>query len=731
MAVMEIQALPLGFRFHPTDEELIRHYLKGKITGTIRAEAEVIPEIDVCKCEPWDLPDKSLIRSDDPEWFFFAPKDRKYPNGSRSNRATEAGYLKATGKDRVIKSKGDKKKQHMIGMKKTLVFHRGRAPKGERTGWIMHEYRTTEPDFESGEQGGYVLYRLFRKQEEKSERPSLDEMDRSGNSPSPSHSIPDNNEPKEEANTPLNKEFQEPALHESPIDLPGSTIESQAAPITRWLADRTDDMATNEANISHMTLHGLVDGGAKASPSVGALAQLIDSQKNIRDIDELAPFPSTELSLEDFFFGDFEAFGNFDGNTNPPDPLEEFLNQTLADPDDHSSTTSKVQCDSDTEILPTEFENNMMMQGEFIDDQNMLENINFLPDETNPQLSALYENALLLPYDSTDQDVLSMDSGAESLQELFNSMDDLNGKKDGWNNEPVLPGIGFSAIPWQSQSNVHPNYLFSHQGNAPRRLRLQESLFANVERGDECEDEESGIVTSNYADEDAEESAEEKDIPSVGDEAESTGITIQRRRHAPTASYGDDAECTGIIIQRRRHAPTASYEDDAESTGTTIQGWRHASTASSNSSFTQQGAAVRRLLLQVDINAETCSSIDSSSSCIIHKIESESECNIEKAEKAEIEEHAGTNLAEGVDLSGICHDCAQKDIPEHDAKSVVRLRKTAEGSGKEKKQEGGLDPHLTKRAPGKKKGSFPVYFIWLVLLVALLLLISLGIYGWI
>jgi hypothetical protein len=53
---MALWALPVGFRFHPTDEELVSHYLKGKITGQINSEAEVIPEIDICKCEPWDLP---------------------------------------------------------------------------------------------------------------------------------------------------------------------------------------------------------------------------------------------------------------------------------------------------------------------------------------------------------------------------------------------------------------------------------------------------------------------------------------------------------------------------------------------------------------------------------------------------------------------------------------------------------------------------------------------------
>lgn len=78
------------------------------------------------------------------EWYFFSHKDKKYPTGTRTNRATTAGFWKATGRDKAIYLSNSKR----IGMRKTLVFYTGRAPHGQKTDWIMHEYRLDDNNAE-------------------------------------------------------------------------------------------------------------------------------------------------------------------------------------------------------------------------------------------------------------------------------------------------------------------------------------------------------------------------------------------------------------------------------------------------------------------------------------------------------------------------------------------------------------------------------------------------------
>ncbi|XP_042445529.1 NAC domain-containing protein 68-like [Zingiber officinale] len=153
--------LPPGFRFHPTDEELVVHYLCRKAAGQY-LPAPIIAEVDLYKHDPWELPDKALFGQK--EWYFFTPRDRKYPNGSRPNRAAGKGYWKATGADKpVVPKEGNT----TVGIKKALVFYSGKAPQGTKTDWIMHEYRLA--DAKRGHNKGslrlddWVLCRLYNK----------------------------------------------------------------------------------------------------------------------------------------------------------------------------------------------------------------------------------------------------------------------------------------------------------------------------------------------------------------------------------------------------------------------------------------------------------------------------------------------------------------------------------------------------------------------------------------
>ncbi|KAL8256600.1 hypothetical protein R6Q59_031667 [Mikania micrantha] len=150
---------PPGFRFHPTDEELVLYYLKRKICRR-SLKPDIIGEVDVYKWDPAELPGLSKLKTGDRQWFFFSPRDRKYPNGGRSSRATMNGYWKATGKDRIIK-----RKISPAGIKKTLVYYQGRAPSGLRTDWVMHEYTLDEEELKRCPivQEHFALYKVFKK----------------------------------------------------------------------------------------------------------------------------------------------------------------------------------------------------------------------------------------------------------------------------------------------------------------------------------------------------------------------------------------------------------------------------------------------------------------------------------------------------------------------------------------------------------------------------------------
>lgn len=54
--------VPPGFRFHPTDEELVGYYLRKKVASK-RIDLDVIKDVDLYKIEPWDLQGNSSYKA--------------------------------------------------------------------------------------------------------------------------------------------------------------------------------------------------------------------------------------------------------------------------------------------------------------------------------------------------------------------------------------------------------------------------------------------------------------------------------------------------------------------------------------------------------------------------------------------------------------------------------------------------------------------------------------------
>lgn len=130
-----------GFRFYPTEEELVSFYLQNKLLDGSRQDLDrVIPVLHIYDFSPWDLPRYAgeFCRGDPEQWFFFIPRQDKEARGGRPNRLTSSGHWKATGSPAFVYSSHDNR---VMGMKRTMVFYKGRAPNGTKTEWKMNEYK--------------------------------------------------------------------------------------------------------------------------------------------------------------------------------------------------------------------------------------------------------------------------------------------------------------------------------------------------------------------------------------------------------------------------------------------------------------------------------------------------------------------------------------------------------------------------------------------------------------
>uniref|UniRef100_J3MXD6 NAC domain-containing protein n=1 Tax=Oryza brachyantha TaxID=4533 RepID=J3MXD6_ORYBR len=145
--------LPPGFRFCPTDGDLVAHYLARKAAEAGFTSAAV-RDVDLYGAEPWELlppppptrdaaagPVTGAEEVEERCGYFFCTRSFRCPSGLRTNRATAAGYWKSTGKDKAVRHHDGGDGDVPMRVKKTLVFYRERAPRGEKTSWVMHEYR--------------------------------------------------------------------------------------------------------------------------------------------------------------------------------------------------------------------------------------------------------------------------------------------------------------------------------------------------------------------------------------------------------------------------------------------------------------------------------------------------------------------------------------------------------------------------------------------------------------
>ncbi|KAF9614390.1 hypothetical protein IFM89_018289 [Coptis chinensis] len=161
--------MPPGFRFQPSDLELVEYYLGRTIRG--QPLPFHIPVQDLYAQEPWKLFEGSSAT----ELYFFTWIKKKFNGGKYFNRTVgTVGTWVQQYDHAVVSTKNDECRK--VGSKRHLNFilGSGKAKKPGQESWIMHEYVLASNHFEESgdDQDILVLCKIHRGRENKDTKSS-------------------------------------------------------------------------------------------------------------------------------------------------------------------------------------------------------------------------------------------------------------------------------------------------------------------------------------------------------------------------------------------------------------------------------------------------------------------------------------------------------------------------------------------------------------------------------
>ncbi|KAM3243589.1 hypothetical protein ACQJBY_055500 [Aegilops geniculata] len=165
---------PPGFRFRPSDDELIRYYLLPKLQGRGHAPNRAIIEHNVYQCHPDELVGMYRGRGEGRSFYFLSPRVRRYDNGDRPRRDTDDGrgrWKVSTGKKDMGQEKkvaGDGTTRYCMSVLNYFESPRGGGRKSE---WLMRELTVPAYEIKLPKDGGpggktldrYVMCKIYLK----------------------------------------------------------------------------------------------------------------------------------------------------------------------------------------------------------------------------------------------------------------------------------------------------------------------------------------------------------------------------------------------------------------------------------------------------------------------------------------------------------------------------------------------------------------------------------------